>query len=193
MRVLTTWIYFDRSQLKISEIGSRRRYRWPERDEDSDLGVGVAWFAGDASSMMPIWNVKAIRPLSGNGRIKGEPISIEQLRVYLSLFLVDADEYEFLDNPFPNKNSEIVDYLLGQPIVIERSPPITVTLKGLMSSTNLPMVIGTFLGWEVAPDRSVLLFVTVPGGILVVSSAFGLASALGAGLSKSVKRLFKSN
>jgi len=50
--------------------------------------------------------------------------------------------------------------------------------------------IGTYLGWSVASDRSVLLFITVPGGIIIVSSAIGLASALAAGLSKSVKRLF---
>ena len=33
--------------------------------------------------------------------------------------------------------------------------------------------------------------VTVPGGIIIVSSAAGLANALSAGLSSSVKRLFR--
>jgi hypothetical protein len=84
----------------------------------------------------------------------------------------------------------IVDYVLSQPIVIERSPPITVTLKGLLTATNLPIWIGTYMGWSVVPDHSVLLFITVPGGIIVVSFATGLALALSAGLSKSIKRLF---
>lgn len=193
MRVLTTWMYFDQSQLQIDESSRpRRSYRRNNSDDESDLGIGVAWFAGDTSSMMPILNVKAFRPIPGRRSIEGEPISIEQLRTYLNLFLMDADEYEFIEKSLSEKNSAVVSYLLEQPIVIERSPPITITLKGLMSSTNLPMVIGTYLGWEVAPDRSVLLFITVPGGILIVSSAFGLATALAAGLSKSVKRLFKN-
>jgi hypothetical protein len=80
---------------------------------------------------------------------------------------------------------------LTQPIVIERSPPVHLTLKGLLNSTNLPVWIGTYMGWSVAPDHSPLLFITVPGGIIVVTSAARLADALGAGLSKSVKRLFR--
>ena len=104
---------------------------------------------------------------------------------------MDAEEFEF-DRPERSiKNPNVVDYLLEQPIVIERSPPVTVTLKGLVTKTNLPVWIGTYMGWLVAPEHSVLLFITVPGGIIVVSSATGLASALAAGLERSVKRLFK--
>ena len=84
----------------------------------------------------------------------------------------------------------MVDYILTQPIVIEPSPPFTITLKNLLTSTNLPIWIGTYMGWSVAPEHSVLLFITVPRGIIVVSSATGLAGAMAAGLSKSVKRLF---
>jgi hypothetical protein len=89
------------------------------------------------------------------------------------------------------KNEQAVDYVLSQPFVVERSPPIHLTLRGLITATNLPIWIGTYMGWSVVPDHSVLLFITVPGGIIIVSSAAGLANALGAGLSKSVKRLFK--
>jgi len=46
-------------------------------------------------------------------------------------------------------------------------------------------------GVFVAPEHSVLLFITVPGGILVVSSAAGLAIELSGSLTKSIKRLFK--
>ena len=104
---------------------------------------------------------------------------------------MDAEEYEFLRPERSLKNPAIVDYILTQPIVIERSPPFHINLKGLITTTNLPVWIGTYLGWSVVPDHSILLFITVPGGIIIVSSAAGLANALSSGLSTSVKRLFR--
>lgn len=77
--------------------------------------------------------------------------------------------------------------------MIERSPPDLMSLKGAITKTNLPVFIGTYMGWSVVPDSSVLLFISVPGGIIVVSSAMGLANALASGLSTSVKRLFKES
>jgi hypothetical protein len=76
---------------------------------------------------------------------------------------------------------EMADYAFGS------NPPYA-----LITTTNLPVWIGTYMGWSVVPDHSVLLFITVPGGIIIVSSAAGLANALSAGLSASVKRLFKT-
>ena len=189
MRVLTTWMYFDRSQVRE---GEPRRFRGRPAEE-IEPGIGVAWFAGETSNLMePIHNLKAFRPLRGH-REREEPLTEESLRNYVDLFLMDADEFEF-DRPERSmKNEQIVEYLLDQPIVIERSPPFHITLRGLITATNLPIWIGTYMGWSVAPDHSVLLFITVPGGIIVVSSAIGLASALGAGLSTSVKRLFAVN
>ena len=104
---------------------------------------------------------------------------------------MDAEEYEFLRPERSLKNPAIVDYILTQPIVIERSPPFHVNLKGLITTTSLPVWIGTYLGWSVVPDHSILLFITVPGGIIIVSSAAGLANALSSGLSSAVKRLFR--
>ncbi len=104
---------------------------------------------------------------------------------------MDAEEHEFLRLERSLKNPAIVDYVLTQPIVVERSPPVHVNLKGLITATNLPIWIGTYMGWSVVPDHSVLLFITVPGGIIIVSSAAGLANALASGLSSSVKRLFR--
>jgi hypothetical protein len=92
-----------------------------------------------------------------------------------------AEEFEFSRPERSLKNPAIVDYILTQPIVIERSPPFHVTLKGLITTTNLPVWIGTYMGWSVVP---------APGGIIIVSSATGLANALSSGLSTSVKRLF---
>lgn len=186
MRVLTTWMYFDRSQI-VDELEHHHRARG--RGEEPEPGVGVAWFAGDTTMLMPIENLKIFRSFPG---VKNEALSDDLLRNYTDLFLMDADEYEF-DRPERSlKNPNLVSYVIDQPIVIERSPPVHVTLRGLITSTNLPVWIGTYMGWSVAPEHSVLLFITVPGGIIVVSSAAGLATALAAGLSKSVKRLFRT-
>jgi hypothetical protein len=121
-----------------------------------------------------------------------DEFSEEVLRNYIDLFVMDAEEFEFGRPERSLKNEAIVDYVLSEPFVIERSPPALLTLKGVLTTTNLPIWIGTYMGWSVAPEHSVLLFITVPGGIIIVSSATGLASALAAGLSKSVKRLFNT-
>jgi hypothetical protein len=184
MRILTTWMYFDSSQVTA---GPPRRRR-PGRGEEPEPGIGVAWCAGDTTTLMSISTLKVFRPLPGRER---EEFNEEIFRSYLDAFLMDAEEYEFLRPERSLKNPAIVDYILTQPIVIERSPPFHVNLKGLITTTSLPVWIGTYLGWSVVPDHSILLFITVPGGIIIVSSAAGLANALSSGLSSAVKRLFR--
>jgi hypothetical protein len=185
MRVLTTFMYFDSANVKIEPPFGRPR----GRGEEPEPGIGVAWFGGDTTTLISISNLKIFRELPGHK--EEQPLTEEFLRSCVDLFLVDAAEYEFDRTERSLKNPDTVDYIITQPVVIERSPPFTVTLKGLLTSTNLPIWIGTYMGWSVAPEHSVLLFITVPGGIIVVGSATGLASAIAAGLSKSVKRLFK--
>lgn len=188
MRVLTTWMYFDESQIK-GDFPSDRRDRGPRRGEEPEPGIGIGWFAGDTADLMtPIHNVKLFRPLRSS---RGKELNVDTLRTYIDLFIFDAGEHQFSRPEHSIRNDAIVDYVLSQPFVIERSPPAHVTLKGMITSTNLPVWIGTYMGWSVVPDNSVLLFITVPGGIIIVSSAAGLANALSAGLSKTVKKLFR--
>jgi hypothetical protein len=181
MRVISTFMYFD-------EVNGERKFRrHPGRGEETDPGIGIAWFAGETSDLMPISNLKAFRSVLRDEREFNE----QALRNYLDLFLVDADEFEFEQPERSLKNEDIVDFLINEPFVIEKSPPIHVRLKGMIDKTNLPVWIGTYMGWHVVPEHSVMLFITIPGGIVVVSSAIGLSSALAAGLNKSVKKLFK--
>jgi len=97
---------------------------------------------------MPISNLKVFQSLPGRER---EEFNEEIFRSYLDAFLMDAEEYEFLRPERSLKNPAIVDYILTQPIVIERSPPFHINLKGLITTTNLPVWIGTYLVGEVAP------------------------------------------
>jgi hypothetical protein len=183
MRVLTTWLYFELSDVVLLEAP-------PPTKQDAGMqpGVGVAWFTGDTSSLKPISESEHFLPL----RVpKDYALTEENLRIWIDLFLRGGYDSLFSRNERYPLNSALVDYVLVQPIVIERSPPITVTLKGLLTTTNFPVWIGTYVGWSVAPEHSVLLFITIPGGIIVVSSATGLARALAAGLAKAVKKAFE--
>lgn len=187
MRILTTWMYFDPEQVK-AEAPWRERRRG--RGDEPEPGVGIAWCGGDTTALGDIDNVKAFRRLRPRPR-NTEEFSEEVFRRYLDAFVMDAEEFEFARLERSLKNPAIVDYILNQPIVIERSPPFHFPLKGVITSSNFPVWIGTYMGWSVVPDHSVLLFITVPGGIIIVSSAAGLANALSAGLSSAVKKLFK--
>jgi hypothetical protein len=53
------------------------------------------------------------------------------------------------------------------------------------------IAIGTFSGIQAAGDLSPLMLLTVPGGILVVSSAIGISKALERGLNKKVEEFLK--
>ncbi len=187
MRIITTWMYFDPSQV-LSE-GRRSWRRGGRGEEQVEPGIGIAWCAGDTTNLMPFDNLKAFRQMPFD---HGE-INEERLRDYIDVFLTDDREFEFRRPERSIKNPNVVDFVLTEPFVIQRSPPDLLSLQTVITKTktNLPIFIGTYMGWAVAPEESILLFITVPGGIIIVSSAVGLAEALASGLSTSVKRLFR--
>jgi hypothetical protein len=178
-------MYFDSSQVTIEPPWRERRRG---RGDEPEPGIGIAWCAGDTTELMSISNLKVFHRLRDRERTE---FNEEVLRSYLDAFLMDAEEFAFSRSERSLKNPNVVDYVLTEPFVIERSPPVHLNLKSAITATNLPVWIGTYMGWSVVPEHSVLLFITVPGGIIIVSSAAGLASALSAGLSSSVKRLFR--
>ncbi len=135
--------------------------------------------------MTPFSDLKFLREIPDRQEEFGE----EVLRRYIDAFLIDEDEYVQRTGR-ARRNDTLISYIINEPFVIERSPPVHLNLKGVLTNTNLPVFIGAYMGWNVAPDHSALLFITVPGGIIIVSSATGLANALASGLSTSVKRLF---
>jgi hypothetical protein len=74
---------------------------------------------------MPVSNLKVFRPLPGPEYPGREEFNEEVFRSYLDAFLMDAEEYEFLRPERSLKNPTIVGYVLTEPIVIERSPPVS--------------------------------------------------------------------
>jgi hypothetical protein len=137
-----------------------------------------------------IENIKAFRPLRPD---QPDYPNLHQIRGLLDLFLRDEPDQRFLRIPPDDllENPSIVNYLLDQEIVMEHSPPFSISLKGVLDRANTPMWIGTLVGFSAAPwDHPVLLLLTVPGGIIAVSSARGIGSAMESGLQKAMKRLF---
>lgn len=72
---------------------------------------------------------------------------------------------------------------LDQPlVVVERSPPTAESVMGLLSRGS-GVALGAYLGFAAAQDVSpLLLFASVPGGMLVCGTAAGIADALQRGL-----------
>ena len=175
-------MYFDPAQI----AGERNYRRRRGRGDDVEPGIGIAWCALDTANLMSISNLKVFRTLR-----RDEEFNETNLRKYIDIFLSDDDESEFIRTDRSIRNPEIVDFVISEPFVIQRSPPDLLSLKDAITKTNFPVWIGMYMGWSVVPDNSVLLFISVPGGIIIMSSAVGLANALGSGLSTSVKRLFR--
>lgn len=90
----------------------------------------------------------------------------------------------------PLRNKEIVDYLLRQEIIIERSPPETVSLMSLLSH-GTHVGIGSLLGYTIAGGDIPLMCLTVPAGVMVMGAAAGVSNGLKSGLQKTIEKLFK--
>jgi hypothetical protein len=190
MRIIRTELYFDDDQVAGYEPYRRRP---PREGTGKNSGVAFLWIRRENDDLLDIENSKEFRPLRGPRSAAPEgDVGSNEIRGILDLFIRDADEQGFLRIPSTTsiENRNIIEFVLGQEIVMERSPPFSISFKALLDYKNSPMWIGTFIGSDIAWDHPVLLFLTVPGGIIVVSSALGIGAAMQAGLNKAIKRLF---
>jgi hypothetical protein len=74
-----------------------------------------------------------------------------------------------------------------QPIVIERSPPVSEPLFGLLHKATFASI-GTFMGLAITPGEApLLMLVTVPLGCIIMGSAMGVSRGLSVGLAKRVE------
>jgi hypothetical protein len=88
-------------------------------------------------------------------------------------------------------NPEMVASVMNGEIVIEGSPPQAITFRSLLAKAPAGVAIGTLVGMTAAGDVGMLALLTVPGGIIVCSSAIGISKALEKGLNKMVERLME--
>src|SRR5580692_7133375 len=121
MRIVTTSMYFEYDDVRGYQ-GYRRRMH---EDEDRNPGVAFAWFAGDTSRLPDFSNLKLFRQLPRGRSRHPDP---EQIRGILDLFVRDVDEPGFLRIPSDAsvENANIIDFILEEGLVIERSPPILI-------------------------------------------------------------------
>jgi hypothetical protein len=87
-------------------------------------------------------------------------------------------------------NPAVVDFLWNAEIVYESSPPQLLPLREIAKG-GPAVVIGTFLGFNVADGYYPLMFITIPVGIVVIGSAIGISRGLENGLNKFFQGLFK--
>jgi hypothetical protein len=91
----------------------------------------------------------------------------------------------------PIFNAGITKYLLDTDIVLEQSPPHWEKLGTLLKDSPGPLI-GTFLGYESVPHgHELLMWVTIPLGIVVISSAVGIGNGLSSGLNRWIEDKFK--
>jgi hypothetical protein len=168
------------------------RSRSPRGGEaEKNPGLGFLWIQHDGDDLLELHSYREFRSFRPGRK---SFVDIDDIKGILDLFIRDAAERKFLRIPPEGRlsNRNLVDFALEQPIVMEHSPPFSISFKALLDQKNSPMWIGTFIGADMAWDHPVLLLITVPSGIIVVSSALGIGAAMQAGLNKAVKRFFDS-
>jgi hypothetical protein len=149
-------------------------------------GIAVAWFALEPELEVDI------------GPIEGlwERFDLKNIDQFVVAALVN---FESLPRAFTPEPGQIVAstsldsfarYVLEQPVVIERSPPDALPFSGLLKKAS-GAFIGTYVGIKIGENTPLLLLLTVPGGIMIVSSAIGVSKALEKGFNKIVSRAFK--
>jgi hypothetical protein len=182
MRVIRTELYFDEKTIRTDKRRSRfRALHFPRENS----GLAFVWFRGDA--------VGPYEDIWASDWFRGKEIGYTKLENAIDLLLQDVagDEiWSLLDVIDAARNRDIVEYVYDQDVVIEQSPPKAVKFKDLLKSSNTALLIGAYIGQATAGDNPALLLLTVPGGIIVVGSALGVADAMADGLNKHVKRLF---
>jgi hypothetical protein len=137
-------------------------------------GVGVVWFAGKLNPREILKKPISISPAE-------VPRELERM-----LARVKRSSYEG-----SRINAQALKVILSSRIIVQRSPAISFPLGKLIEKSP-GIAIGTYVGMYAAGSSPMLMLVTVPGGILIVSSAIAIARAVETGLHKKVLSAFKS-
>jgi hypothetical protein len=172
MRVIRTTIYFNDIELEQESLSF-------------DHNVEFAWFNTGNTNIAKLSFVNSL---------------VDEARSHVPRFLdivIQGSELRNFIERIHNvriANPGLVQEILEAGVVIERSPPESVTFASLLRGAS-SVTIGTLLGDGVAGGSYPLMFVTIPFGIIVIGSAIGISKGLQDGLqrevARSVKRMFK--
>jgi hypothetical protein len=176
MRVVRTDTFFDKPQLSW-EVAPLAK------------SISTAWFKDENSGY---GSLDDLSTLLMPGHVEGPNADIKGFLEECLMYGVGGNYV----NPAIFKKVEWlkdgdVDYALNIPVVIEQSPPMSLPLTTLVSKAP-GIAIGTFIGYQIGAEHPALMLLTVPGGILAVSSAIGIAKTLERGLHSKVEAMFKN-
>jgi hypothetical protein len=183
MRIIRTEMYFA----EIVAVGQHIK-----QEARQNPGVGVAF--------LKLSEYQILAPVITPNELLANVIDIasasdQRVRQFIDLSLRGLeDSFRYQTSKFlvePIRNPEAVDYVLAANIVIEQSPPDWALLKDLIKKSP-GVAIGTYIGMQAAGQYPQLMYITVPAGIMVVSSAIGISKALAKGLNKKVEALLTS-
>jgi hypothetical protein len=187
MRVITTQMYFDPSYV-----------HWKLNNPQKNPGVAAAWFR------LEDWPDSAELRQNLEMRLKEEGLlvrltdsssSLGTFHDLTEIWIQDVQVNEalkLLQRPtFDHLNEHIAKSLLDSEIIFEQSPPAEKKLRELLKKSP-GAVIGTFLGYNsVPPDHQLFMWLTIPAGIIVISSALGIGMGLYNGLSHWIEETFR--
>lgn len=176
MRVIRTELFFS----GVRDVGNGA-----SRAAKENPGIGIAFFGGESRPQLSLNFL-----LSSSLRVSHDDEATIERFLDLSLRGV---EYSFR---FPHskylrenvRNRDEVRFLFEANIVVEESPPHWEIFKTLVTKSP-GVAIGTYAGIELAGSNPELMIVTIPMGIMAVSSAIGISKALERGLNKKVEQL----
>jgi hypothetical protein len=177
MRVVRTEIYLDPPPIgDVSPLAKSISFAW-FKDEDADgAALDLATLFRPEFSIVTVTDDKQ--------REK------EALKFVLSCLMQGAPDVENRAAATWLDEKELLSSYATE-VVIEQSPPVALPLSKIISKSP-GIAIGTFIGYQVGAENAYLMFLSIPGGILAVSSAIGIARALEQGLHRKVEALFKS-
>jgi len=85
-------------------------------------------------------------------------------------------------------NADLARTIIESEVIIERSPIEGVSLASIIGNATY-ISLGTYVGAAIAGSTPWLMCITVPGGIILMGAAFGIAKGLSAGLSRAIERV----
>ena len=168
-----------------------RQMNWPRRGQPRQAhrvnpGLSFAWFEGSTtgSGVAELLTSKIEIDSDEIGRfidmalVDGRSMDVERPEEIGMAFWTPAGP-QYLNRP-------LVDYVLDQPIVIERSPPVHEVLRHL--GRNAAVAVGLYMGAGAVVDHHPLLFLTIPSGIIVAGASIGVAKAFEKGIPKVIEK-----
>jgi hypothetical protein len=193
-RVIQTTLYFDPNEVQKKARRKSARENpgvtflcFPEEKPVVFREIGFAEHTGDffRRGSQPFWAERTRSSYRGE-----EKVSKGRLFLDAAVRSVAYQAPKTFFDDVSVANPELVEELLNSNIVIEESPPKWEKLIDLLNKTP-EVVVGTYVGMEVARGRPWLMIFSVAGAIIVIGPAISVSRALQKGLSKRVRDYFK--